>query len=119
MAGISPLPPLPLLRRLALPLCLCASAAAGAPARAQAAPAAASSAPARCASAPDRPDYVSLRASSSSALAAKLRRCLQLGYRPVGGVARAVVANPGASSPELYFQVVIVPPGASAPARIR
>ena len=72
--------------------------------------------PARCASGPSRADYVSLRAATESALAAAVAHCRSLGYRRVGGAARAVVSNPGASSPELYFQVMVVPPGAAASA---
>ena len=72
--------------------------------------------PARCASGPSRADYVSLRAASASALAVAVAHCRSLGYRRSGGVARAVVDNPGASSPELYFQVMVVPPGAAASA---
>lgn len=70
--------------------------------------------PARCASGPSRADYVSLHAASASALAAAVAHCRSLGYRRVGGVARAVIDNPGAASPELYFQVMVVPPGAAA-----
>ncbi len=78
------------------------------------APGTLASPPARCASGPSRADYVSLRAASAEALAAAVAHCRSLGYRRIGGVARAVVSNPGASSPELYFQVMVVPPGAAA-----
>ena len=72
--------------------------------------------PQRCASGPEREAYVSLRAASPSDLAALVAECERLGYRRVGGVARAAVANPGAASAQLYFQVMIVPAdAASAP----
>ncbi len=71
-------------------------------------------APQRCASGPERDNYVSLRAPSPSDLAALVAECERLGYRRVGGVARAAVANPGAASARLYFQVMIVPAGAAS-----
>jgi hypothetical protein len=91
-----------------------AGAAPGVPGSASAQ--AAGQAPQRCASGPAREAYVSLRAASPSDLAARVAECERLGYRRVGGVARAAVANPGAASAQLYFQVMIVPAGgASAP----
>ncbi len=72
--------------------------------------------PQRCASGPGRENYVSLRATTPSDLASLVAGCERLGYRRIGGVARAVVANPGAASAQWYFQVMIVPAGsASAP----
>ncbi len=73
--------------------------------------------PQRCASGPARADYVSLRAATASSLASVISACERLGYRPVGGVARAIDANPGAPSAQWYYQVMVVPAGAtSAPA---
>ncbi len=72
--------------------------------------------PQRCSSAPGRDAYVSLRASSPSDLASLVAGCERLGYRRIGGVARAVVANPGAASAQWYFQVMIVPAGAASAA---
>ena len=71
-------------------------------------------APQRCASGPQRDTYVSLRAVTPSELAALVAACERLGYRRIGGVAHAVVANPGAPSDRLYFQVMIVPAGAAS-----
>ncbi len=74
--------------------------------------------PQRCASGPGRDTYVSLRATTPSDLASLVAGCERLGYQRIGGVARAVVANPGAASAQWYFQVMIVPAGAaSAPAQ--
>lgn len=70
--------------------------------------------PQRCASGPQRDTYVSLRAVKPSELAALVAACERLGYRRIGGVAHAVVANPGAPSDQLYFQVMIVPAGAAS-----
>lgn len=67
---------------------------------------------ASCAAGDTRPDYVSLRADTPSALAAQVAACERLGYRRIGGVARALIANPGAASAEWYYQVMIVPAGA-------
>lgn len=67
-----------------------------------------------CASGPERDTYVSLRADTPSELAALVAGCERLGYRRIGGVAHAVVANPGAASAQLYFQVMIVPAGAAS-----
>jgi hypothetical protein len=70
--------------------------------------------PQRCASGPGRENYVSLRATTPSDLASLVAGCERLGYRRIGGVARAVVANPGAASAQWYFQVMIVPAGAAS-----
>lgn len=70
--------------------------------------------PQHCASGPQRDNYVSLRAVTPSELAALVAACERLGYRRIGGVAHAVVANPGAPSDRLYFQVMIVPAGAAS-----
>ena len=106
-------------RRLALALALALglagpTGAAPAPAPAPTAPAPAPATPAGCSSSPQRQAYVSLRATSASTLAAQVAECERLGYRRIGGVARAIDANPAAPAPELYFQVMIIPPGASA-----
>ena len=104
-------------RRLLVALML-ATPACGLPAAAMAAvpveavPAAAAS----CASGPARQDYVSLRRATPSALASAVAACERLGYRPIGGMARALVANPGAPSAEWYYQVLIIPAGASSAA---
>lgn len=71
---------------------------------------------ASCAGSPGRPDYVSLRADTLPDLALRVAACERMGYRRVGGVARAVIANPGAASAEWYYQVMIVPAGAASAA---
>ncbi len=108
-------------RRLALGLGLTltlglglAAPAVAAPAPAHALPESTPATPTGCSSSPQRQAYVSLRATSPSALAAQVAECERLGYRRIGGVARAIDANPAAPAAELYFQVMIIPPGASA-----
>ena len=104
-------------RRLLVALML-ATPACGLPAAAEAAAPAAPppASAASCASGPARQDYVSLRAATPSALASAVAACERLGYRRIGGVARSLVANPGAPSAEWYYQVMIIPAGASSAA---